>query len=79
MRILNIFHPPLLPCAPSPAKSRIRQHSAETKVFWFFSSEKNKESSFSEEKEAKRLLFLRLFEDTGIGRRGALLILAQRE
>jgi hypothetical protein len=27
------------------------------KVFWFFSSEKNKkESSFSEEKEAKRLL-----------------------
>jgi hypothetical protein len=28
------------------------------KVFWFFSSEKNKDSSFSEEKEAKRLLFI---------------------
>jgi hypothetical protein len=27
-----------------------------TKVFWFFSSEKNRDSSFSEEKEAKRLL-----------------------
>jgi hypothetical protein len=42
----------------------LRSPRQETKVFWFFSSEKNKnllflqkkpESSFSEEKEAKRL------------------------
>jgi hypothetical protein len=32
------------------------QQALDIRVFWFFSSEKNKESSFSEEKEAKRLL-----------------------
>jgi hypothetical protein len=31
---------------------------------------RKEESSFSEEKEAKRLLFLRWSIDTGIGRRG---------
>jgi hypothetical protein len=30
----------------------------EIKVFWFFFSKKNRRTSFSEEKEAKRLLFL---------------------
>jgi hypothetical protein len=33
----------------------VRKQRQETKVFCFFSSEKKKESSFSEEKEAKRL------------------------
>jgi hypothetical protein len=35
-------------------------------VFWFFSSEKNEDSSFSEEKEAKRLLDTRNFTRRGM-------------
>jgi hypothetical protein len=46
-----------------PAKSRIFEPAQEVKVFCFFSSEKKKESSFSEEKEAKRLYFLVLRRD----------------
>jgi hypothetical protein len=51
--------------------SAYRSTAQEIKVFWFFSSEKNILSSFSEEKEAKRLLFLRGLIDTGLGRMGA--------
>jgi hypothetical protein len=43
------------------------------KVFWFFSSEKNKDSSFSEEKEAKRLFSVR-----GTGQEGGWLAFAGR-
>jgi hypothetical protein len=38
----------------------LKHREARLKVFWFFSGEKNKESSFSEEKEAKRLLSMAL-------------------
>jgi hypothetical protein len=43
----------------------------EAKVFWFVFSRKEKESSFSEEKEAKRLLFFcwMMLENTGLGRK----------
>jgi hypothetical protein len=41
-----------------------RRTHADVKVFWFFSSEKNKDSSFSEEKEARSLLLLVLRDDT---------------
>jgi hypothetical protein len=52
---------------PNPGSSIRRQ---EIKVFWFFSSEKNKFLLLSSEKEAKRLLFLSLvYRDPGLGRR----------
>jgi hypothetical protein len=38
----------------------LKHREARPKVFWVLSSEKNKESSFSEEKEAKRLLSMAL-------------------
>jgi hypothetical protein len=41
--------------------SRLADTAKGIKVFWFFFSKKNT-SSFSEEKEAKRLLFLGLVE-----------------
>jgi hypothetical protein len=56
----------------SPAKSRIFERRAESKSLLVLFFRKERESSFSEEKEAKRLLSLRWCAHTGIGRRGAL-------
>jgi hypothetical protein len=41
----------------STTSGTFQREAREVKVFWFFFSKKNT-SSFSEEKEAKRLLFL---------------------
>jgi hypothetical protein len=47
-----------------PAMSRIWQFAPEAKVFWFFSSEKNrKESSFAFRKRSEKTLFPVLRQD----------------
>jgi hypothetical protein len=54
-----------------PAKaSRVRDQGSDVKVFWFFSSEKNKNLLFLKKKKQKDFYFRRVvFSDTGLGRK----------